>query len=79
MVDCPRHTQRLIVDEMDFQSGDARIGGRVGDLGLAVLLELDGSGGLARGREAFGWVSDMAGVTWRGMWNLRLGRAAHVS
>jgi hypothetical protein len=61
MVDCPRHTQRLIVDEMDFQSGDARIGGRVGDLGLTVLLELDGSGGLARGREAFGGLA-----TWRG-------------
>jgi hypothetical protein len=61
MVDGPRHTQRLIVDEMDFQAGDARIRGRVGDLGLKVLLELDGPGGLARGREAWGGLA-----TWRG-------------
>jgi hypothetical protein len=61
MIDIPGNTKSLIVDEMDLQSGDARIGARVGDLGFTVLFKLDGPGGLARGREAFGGLA-----TWRG-------------
>jgi hypothetical protein len=61
MVNTSRHTKSLIVDEMNLQAGNARIRSRVGDLGLKVLFELNGSGGLARGREAFGGLA-----TWRG-------------
>ena len=35
--------------------------GRAGDLGLEVFLQLDGSGGLARGREALGGLAKNGG------------------
>jgi hypothetical protein len=50
VIDRARDTQRLIVDEVHFQSAGARIGSGAGDLGLAVFLELEGSCGFPRGR-----------------------------
>jgi len=61
MVDGARHAQRLIVDEMDLYTRSARIRGRAGDLGLEEFLQLDGSGGLARGRETLGGLAKNGG------------------
>jgi hypothetical protein len=62
---------------MHLEAGRASIRGRVGDLGLEELLQLEGSGGFARGGEAFGLVSNgvAAGASDGGVgeWNLRLG------
>ena len=80
-VDGARHSKRLIADQMDLQASGAGIGGRVGNAGLEELLELFGSGRLARGREALGGLAGASygGVEEGGGWNLRLGRAAGVS
>lgn len=52
VVDGARHAQRLIVDEVHLQTAGARIGcdRGIGDLGFAVLLQLEGARGLPRRR-----------------------------
>jgi hypothetical protein len=49
VIDSARDTQRLVVDEVHLQAAGARIGTGSGDLGLAVLFELEGSSCLPRG------------------------------
>lgn len=48
MVDIARHTQRLVVDVVNFEAADSSIDG-AGDLGLEEFFELEGPCGLARG------------------------------
>lgn len=50
VIDMARDTQRLIVDEVHLEPAGARIGRVVGNLGLAVLLQLQRACRLPRGR-----------------------------
>jgi hypothetical protein len=49
MVDIARHTQRLIVNVVNFEATDSRISRGVGDLGFEEFLELECTCCLARG------------------------------
>lgn len=53
MIDIAGQAKCLIIDEVYFQSTDAGIGARAGDLVLEVFLELEGPCRLARRRVAW--------------------------
>lgn len=56
VIDGARDPKALIVDEVDFKATGAGIGGSTGNLGLEVLLQLQGPGSLASRGVACGLV-----------------------
>jgi hypothetical protein len=52
VVDTARHAQGLVINVVDFEAANSRIGGGAGDFGLEELFELESPCGLARGRVA---------------------------
>jgi hypothetical protein len=54
VIDAARDPERLVVDEVDLEATDARIGAGARDLGLEVLFELECARSFPRGGVALG-------------------------